>query len=84
MQLKTALVEQAVMGAAYQDQVVSAGGPAMDPVLDVVGMHVEAVGAPRKAAAAVARPQRPPQGRRDRPRAAAHVDGLALLAGGRS
>ena len=52
-------VDEPVMAAAEQDEVVDAGLASMRPVVDVVGVDETVVLAPREAAAAVATSQRP-------------------------
>jgi hypothetical protein len=73
------LVEEAVVVAAEQDEVVLAGRAAVRPVVDVVGVEVVASVAAGVAAAAVAAFERGAQWRWDDAPAAAVVD--ATVAG---
>ena len=73
-------MEQPVVEAAEQDQVVQAGAAAVDPVVDVVGVDIAAVRAHREPAAAIARPERPANRRRNRTRLAADVQHRAAFA----
>ena len=73
-------MEQPVVEAAEQDQVVQAGAAAVDPVVDVVGVDKAAVRAHREPAAAIARPERPANRRRNRARLAADVQHRAAFA----
>ena len=71
------LVDCPMVPAAEEDQIVERRRPAVGPVPDVVSIDAD-VPASRKPALAVAGVQRPVQGRRDRPRAAADGEYLAV------
>ena len=63
------VVEEAVVAAAQQHQVVEVGAAAVFPVQDVVGVNETGLGTPGEGAAPVAQPQGPAQ----RPRGGADV-----------
>ena len=77
LQGKAALVDQPVVGRTKQGQVLRGGGAAVGPMLNVMGVDEEVVGAARKAAAAVAPPQSQAQGRRDCARAPPQAAGAS-------
>jgi hypothetical protein len=73
-------VDEAVMGGAEQDEVVGGGEAAVGPVVDVVDVNVEAVGAAGKLAAAISGPQGAPERRGNGARSASGVDRVATSA----
>src|SRR5262249_41223191 len=66
------LMYRAMVASTHQDEIRHRGGTAVSPVTDVVTLP-EPHSAAREAAAAVAMTERPPQRRRNRPRARPHL-----------
>jgi hypothetical protein len=78
---ETALVEAKVVAVTSQDEVVFAGGAAVEPVLDVVSIEEGSLGAPRELAMAVPHEEHSEQLRRDGASAAADVEGVTAVVG---
>jgi hypothetical protein len=74
MNREAALVQQRVVMRAEQREVVESRGAAVGPVVDMVHVDVAHVPAAGERAAAVTRPKRAPERRRDRPLFTADVE----------
>ena len=53
LHLESTLVDEAMVSGTKEDQVLHGGRAAVRPVLDVVGVYIEAVGAPGELAVAI-------------------------------